>query len=114
MVSLVKDKSIERERYDSRALSLLRKELFNAQNFGSDTIPLPLRLPYLFYEEKIKEIIKPIYSVLEVGFGTGLHTYSLIKTGATVTASDISPNSLIVLKKNLSTVGWGGKLWLQI
>jgi len=106
---MVDDKLIEKERFDARALSKLENDILVSLELGSAQVPLILREPYIFYEEKIKEIIKPIYSVLEVGSGTGLHTYSLIKTGATVTATDISPNFLILLKKNLSTVGWGGR-----
>lgn len=104
---MIQDKSIERERFDSRALSLLAKDSFDTQNFGSEAIPLPLRSPYLFYEEKIKELIKPDLNVLEIGSGTGLHTYSLIKTGANVCATDISPNALKVLEKNFLTVEGG-------
>lgn len=105
---MIQDKSIERERFDSRALSLLAKDSFDTLKFGSEAIPLPLRSPYLFYEEKIKELIKPDLNVLEIGSGTGFHTYSLIKTGANVCATDISPNALKVLEKNCSTVDGGG------
>ena len=104
----LKYKIIEKERFEARALSLLEKDFINTQSYGSKAQPLPLRTPYLFYEEKIKKLIKPDYKVLEVGSGTGSHTYSLIKTGAIVTATDISPNSLNVIKKNLSTVEGGG------
>jgi len=72
------------------------------EKFGSSSVPIFLRAPYLFYEEKIKELIQPTFNVLEIGSGTGLHTDSLIKTGAYVTATDISQNSLHVLEHNLS------------
>ncbi|MBC8489114.1 MAG: class I SAM-dependent methyltransferase [Bacteroidetes bacterium] len=104
------DKIIEKERFDTRAIYLLENDKFNIQSYGSLAMPLPLRSPYLYYEQKIKELIKPEYKVLEIGSGTGLHTYSLIKTGAIVTATDISSNSLKVLEKNLSKVEGGGRL----
>jgi ubiquinone/menaquinone biosynthesis C-methylase UbiE len=50
-------------------------------------------------------LIQPTYPVLELGAGTGLHTYGLLQTGAQVTASDITPNFLSLLKllfKNVS------------
>ena len=42
--------------------------------------------------------------MLELGAGEGLHTYSLIKTGANVIATDISQNALCELKNNFLTV----------
>jgi len=98
------DKIIEKERYDDRALSIIKNDMLESSVVGSKLIPLPLRSPYLFYEEKIKELIKPTFNVLEIGSGAGLHTYSLIKTCASVMATDISPNSLQVLERRLLNV----------
>jgi ubiquinone/menaquinone biosynthesis C-methylase UbiE len=55
----------------------------------------------LYYEKTIKDLIHQDNKILEIGAGTGLHTYSLIKTGAHVTATDISTNSLKVLENYL-------------
>ncbi len=99
-----KDKLIEKERYDKKALDLIKQDQLEPNEHGSNSIPFALRSPYLFYEKKIREFIRPSYKVLEVGSGTGLHTYNLIKTGADVTATDTSSNSLKVLEKNLSKV----------
>jgi len=71
---------------------------------GSQTIDLCLRTPYIFYEKIIKEIIKPRHKVLELGSGTGLHTYSLIMTGAEIIATDISKDYLKILKENASKI----------
>ena len=95
------DKITEKERWDQRALSILENDMLETPELGSKLVDLVLRSPYTFYEEKIKELIRPTHKVLEIGSGTGLHTYSLIKTGAHVTATDISTHSLNVLKKNL-------------
>jgi len=108
LIRVLKDKIIEKDRFDTRALSFI--EHGTAHKLGSASIPLAIRSPYLFYEEKIKELIQPTFNVLEIGSGTGLHTYSLIKTSAYVTATDISQNSLHVLEINLSTVEGEGKL----
>ena len=45
------DKIIEKERYDDRALSIIKNDMLESSVVGSKLIPLPLRSPYLFYEE---------------------------------------------------------------
>ncbi len=102
------NKVIEMDRYDARARFHLDGNKTQPNAFGSKFIPTYLRSPYLFYEEKINELIKPNQKVLEIGSGMGLHTYSLIKTGAHVTATDISSSSLQVLKSKLQNVEGGG------
>ena len=49
-------------------------------------------------------MIQPNQRVLELGAGTGLHTRALLQTGVPVTASDISPNSLKLLKQKFKNV----------
>ena len=110
---MLDDKLGEKNRYDERALNLLKQNGLAFSKYGSTLIPLVLRSPYLFYEKKINEIIHPKMKVLEIGSGTGLHTYSLIKTGAIVTATDISQNSLHVLKTNLSNDEGGGNYYVR-
>ena len=95
------DKHIELNRFESRAEKLLLDDNVNFLN-GSESMPEYLRPPYIFFEKKIRNLIKKNDKVLEIGSGTGLHTDSLIKTGAYVTATDISQNSLHVLEHNLS------------
>lgn len=107
---MLDDKLIEKKRYNKRALNLLKQNELGLSKYGSNSIPLVLRSPYIFYEDKIKELIRPSYKILEIGSGTGLHTYNLIKTGADVTATDISPNALKVLEKQLSIINRAGRL----
>jgi ubiquinone/menaquinone biosynthesis C-methylase UbiE len=99
------DKLIERARYDARAqLQLAGSTMIAEVPLGSKTMALFLQSPYLCYEQTISKLIQPSHRVLELGAGTGLHTFALLQTGAQVTASDISPNSLSFLKlqfKNL-------------
>ena len=97
---MIEDKMLEKERFDARALSIIENDILVSPELGSAQVPLVFRAPYKFYEEKIKELIHPSYNVLEIGSGTGLHTFSLIKTGAQVTATDITSNPLKVLEKN--------------
>lgn len=95
-----RDKFIERERYDARArVQMLGDAPMTELLSGSETMPSYLRSPYIFYEEKIAELIRPNHRVLELGAGTGLHSLALLKTGAQVVVSDISPNSLRLLKQ---------------
>lgn len=100
-----KDKLIERERYDARALSqMIGDELVAEVHLGSQKMPAYLSSPYFIYESNVAELIRPIHSVLELGAGSGLHTRVLLQTGAQVTASDISPNSLSLLKQQFRNV----------
>ena len=94
-----KDKFIERDRYEERAKNVLKSKVVEEKNLGSEDISLYLREPYLKYENYIKKYIKPSYKVLEVGSGTGIHTYSILKTGAKVTATDISRSSTKIVNK---------------
>lgn len=94
------DKLIERERYDARAQSQMAgAAIVGEVPLGSQTMASYLRSPYIFYEQKIAEFIRPSHRVLELGAGAGLHTRALLQTGAQVIASDISPNSLSLLKQ---------------
>jgi ubiquinone/menaquinone biosynthesis C-methylase UbiE len=94
------DKLIERSRYDRRAhTQMMGVELVTEVPFGSQAMPGYLRTPYIFYEQKIAKLIRPNQRVLELGAGAGLHTRALLQTGANVTASDISPNSLSLLEQ---------------
>jgi ubiquinone/menaquinone biosynthesis C-methylase UbiE len=99
------DKLIERDRYEARAQSQLAEvSMFVEAPFGSQTMPSYLQTPYIYFEQKISELIRPNHHVLELGAGAGLHTRALLQTGAQVTASDISPNSLNLLKQKFQSV----------
>jgi len=99
------DKNEELLRYDKRAKRQLELAERLKEEWGSDSMPLFFRSPYLFYEKRIKEIVRPEHYVLELGSGSGLHTHGLLQTGAAVTATDISPSSLVLLKQNLLEIG---------
>lgn len=94
------DKNIEKDRYNLRS----QKSLLNGAKLQfaySDSIPLIFRAPYSYYEESISSIVKPSHNILELGSGSGLHTKSLLLTGAKVTATDIAPISLELLELGL-------------
>lgn len=97
------DKSIECRRYDANARSLLAAGIslgFEAAH-GALVIPPIYRAPYLYYEKCIRRHISRDDDVLELGCGTGLHTYSLMQTGARVVAIDISVHSLSVFLQRI-------------
>ena len=101
------DKNADWKRYEKRAKKLLEKNIYlkkHSNSFGSAAILPTLRTPYLYYEKCIFNTISGNNYVLEIGSGTGLHTYSLTKTGAKIVASDISKNSLTVLNKIIDNV----------
>lgn len=107
------DKLIERTRYEARAKIQMAGTLGVAGvPLGSQTMPAYLRTPYIFYEQKITELIRPSHRVLELGAGAGLHTLALLQTGAQVTASDISPNSLRLLRQRCQ--GTSGNLRTEV
>jgi ubiquinone/menaquinone biosynthesis C-methylase UbiE len=99
------DKLLERDRYDARAQSQLELVTTIVEApLGSQTMSSYLQTPYIYYEQRIAELIRPDHLVLELGAGAGLHTRVLLQTGAQVTASDISPNSLSLLKQQFKNV----------
>ncbi|HUQ48635.1 MAG TPA: class I SAM-dependent methyltransferase [Gemmatimonadaceae bacterium] len=97
------DKGVERQRYEERArLALVAAGQQQQRELGAAGIAAELRAPYTFYEHVISERVSPSHDVLELGAGTGFHTGALLRTGARVTASDISPSSLAVLESSLA------------
>ena len=102
-----KDKLIELHRYDARARSQLSASGTAPTNgeFGSNAMPPYLRTPYIFYEKCMRELIGSQDQVLELGAGSGLHTWALVQTGAQVTATDISPASLNLLAQRIVNAG---------
>lgn len=97
------DKTVELARYDERAqISLANGDYGNEPLLGSEIVPEYFKPPYLFYEAQVAQVINQSYSVLELGAGSGMHTLALLNTGASITASDISPSSLEVIKKKYS------------
>jgi len=99
------DKLLERARYDARAQSqMIDNEPVAMIPLGSQTLPAYLRTPYIFYEQMVAELIQPNQRILELGAGTGLHTWALLQTGVPVTAIDISPDSLSLLKQKFKNV----------
>ncbi len=101
------DKKTEYLRYDTRAQSLLAagtSKVETAPVLGSLAVPPVYRAPYIYYEQCIHRHITQDYDVLELGSGTGLHTYVLTQTGARVVASDISSHSLEVILQRIKGV----------
>ncbi len=102
------DKSVDRQRYEELARLALNSETrFDPHELGAAGIASELRAPYRFYEQVVRELVSPAHDVLELGAGSGLHTATLLRTGARVTASDISPSSLELLETRLAALAAG-------
>lgn len=87
------DKKIEYQRYNNRAKYQSENKVYT----GLNSLCLTLRSPYLYYESLMRKFLNENHKVLEVGCGTGNHTFSLIASNANVTATDISEESLSFL-----------------
>lgn len=97
------DKSEDLRRYEDGArLALESAAARQPHDLGAAAVAPEFRAPYIFYEKRIGEIVSPAHHVLELGSGSGLHTAVLLRTGARVTATDISPNALALLQRNLA------------
>ena len=91
-------KSIEKKRYNDKARLFLNRGNFYSEN----NLTLPIRTPYIFYNKVIKNCIKKNFRVLELGSGMGENTKILVDTQAQIFATDISVESLKVIKKRFS------------
>ena len=97
----IDDKQVERDRYDQRATQILFQDRQALSQTGLSYLPDYLRTPYIYFEKCLIELLKPGIRVLEIGAGSGQHTDVLVKSGADVTATDISPNSLKLLERRI-------------
>jgi SAM-dependent methyltransferase len=100
------DKAAEYERYNERAKLLVDAGMVEVKSlFGADLVPLCYRSPYHCYERILAANLSPATHVLEIGSGMGMHTGSLLATGASVVATDISEHSLRVLENKYKSSG---------
>lgn len=88
------DKHIEKARYDERAESFSKKI-----NPTFENIALYLTPPINSYNRLLSKIPEGL-KVLEIGAGMGENSEFLLTQGLNVTATDISSNSVQVLKNN--------------
>ncbi len=95
------DKHVERGRYELRAAKILSKDQGALSQTGLSFLPIYLRAPYICYENFLTEKIKSGDHVLEIGSGSGQHTDVIVRSGAKVIATDISPNSLALAEQRL-------------
>lgn len=97
------DKAEEFRRYEEGARQALDSAVpMELDELGASAVAPEFRAPYIYYEQRIHELVSPADRVLELGAGSGLHTAALLRTGARVTASDISPSALALLQRKLA------------
>ena len=103
---MVNDKQREFRRYEERAAAALSgRQAPPAAGAALSEMPAYLRTPYQAYAACAARLIRPGDRVLELGSGTGAHTEALVRQGAQVVASDISPSSLALLQQRLAGEG---------
>lgn len=97
-------RNIDLDWYENKAKSLLKspKKIDNG-TFLENISSKHLR-PFLSFYELISTNIQEGWRVLEIGSGTGDHTGVILNTKANLTAFDISPSSLEVLRHRHPTV----------
>jgi len=93
------DKDIEKIRYNQKA----NRALKNSNLFSVNRLTQPLKTPYVFYKKAIANHANSDSFILEIGSGMGENTEFLLATGAKVYATDISQDSLNVMKKRFNT-----------
>ncbi len=103
------DKFEERNRYDLAACTFnmpKTAEMIDESGFGALALSLPLRTPYSYYDAKLSELITEGATVLELGAGTGNNSLMPLRAGGTLTALDISGESLKVLVRRFAKLGF--------
>lgn len=91
------DKFIEQTRYDRRA-QRLNSCLLGELLPGAGGVPLYLQPPYLAYERMLSSRVPDLGLILELAAGMGQFTERLTHGKGTVVATDISPESLGILR----------------
>lgn len=94
-----KDLKKEIQKYSEVAKSeLLEIQKNKSFNIGLEKVPELHRTPFQEYYDAIGNVIRPGARVLELGAGTGIHSFMVIELGGELTAVDISRESLDVLE----------------
>jgi ubiquinone/menaquinone biosynthesis C-methylase UbiE len=100
-----RDKQVEYNRYNessAKRLETVSPEKFSTVNDFSEY----LRQPYIFYAEKISNLVKPQMNVLELCCGDGIHTSDLARKGAIITSTDIAENSVELARIRIEREGF--------
>jgi ubiquinone/menaquinone biosynthesis C-methylase UbiE len=94
-----RDLKKEIQKYSDIAKSeLLEIQKNKSFNIGLEKVPHIHRTPFQEYYDAIAKMIRPGTRVLELGAGTGIHSFMVIELGGELTAVDISKESLAVLE----------------
>ena len=99
VVDMEHRKLIERRYYDGKAREGVRAGLPGASEpVGAATVAPLLRAPYVEFERRVREQLRPGDVVLDVGAGTGIH--SLVAAGAQrhVIGLDFSAQALLIAR----------------
>jgi len=101
----IKGQDFDKQLYEHRALKYSKLPIEQltekTETNGLSNLHIP---PFQYYYQQIETLIHKNSSVLEIGAGMGRHSGVILKTGALLTANDISSKSLEVFKKTYPNV----------
>jgi len=95
------DKELECLRYNQRAIAF-HESLLSCFPTGSSAVPLIFRSPYILYERMLVDLLSKHPFALELCAGMGEHTSKLVGHSEHLIATDISPQSLHILRQRFS------------
>ena len=97
---------IERERYNTMSSKMLMKMDNNLlRSIGSNNFKDYYREPYLDFEIFIKNNVNENHKVLDLCCGNGIHSFTIVKTGAKVLSYDYSEQSINIARKRHELIG---------
>lgn len=90
----------ESDKYDELA-KILRENSTDAlrESLGTNGMNRLLRAPFDDYYSAISKLVKPDINILDLGSGTGRHSFPLVNKGARVILLDASETSLEISKR---------------
>ena len=97
-------RNIDLDWYEKKANFFLKSQVIADNDSFFENLNPRYHRPFLHFYELISTNIKEGWNVLEIGSGTGDHTKIILDTKASLSALDISPSSLEVLRLRYPTV----------
>jgi ubiquinone/menaquinone biosynthesis C-methylase UbiE len=96
----VKGQDFDKQLYEHKALKYSKLPIEQlTEKTETDGLSNLHKPPFEYFYQQIEALIHKNSSVLEIGAGMGRHSGVILKTGALLTANDISSKSLEVFKK---------------
>ncbi len=98
-------KRIEQARYEGMARAISgsvdapsTQALLATAPLGAMAVDEPLRRPYITFENAVRNVTRSGAAVLDIGAGTGTHSFAAADVAGSITATDISPGALHIAR----------------